>query len=421
MHSRISSRESEKASPARSGGVDYGWRLHGRPVGVLSDRSFHLLPDSRAASAKMLAPYGVETKDLVSCLQCGMCTASCNLVEEGNQFPRHEMTLVQLGQRDRLLASTSIWHCYNCSDCSSSCPAEAGPGRVMAAVRRMAIEHYAFPGFLARAFGRPKFLPLLLLVAAALVLAAIAAGGSLSPEAGPVRYAAMFPHAALNLFFSFFTGLAVLGAARGVGRIWRAFVGEPLWRADKLQLARSLGAAFREIFTHKKFSECQQFPTSRWAHMAIVAGFGALATLAGTAALLILLGAPYPLPVLSPLKIAGNIAGALLLAGVACFMVQRMTSSTKGDRGDWFDWALLSGLAIVAVTGGLCEVFRYTGAPALAYPTYFVHLVFVFALLMGLPYSKLAHALYRTVAMTARRYGEPGLSLPARSPGKEAA
>jgi quinone-modifying oxidoreductase subunit QmoC len=61
-------------------------------------------------------------------------------------------------------------------------------------------------------------------------------------------------------------------------------------------------------------------------------------------------------------------------------------------------------LLLVSVTGMLTEVFRYADIATLAYPTYFVHLVFACVLLVGLPYSKLAHVIYRTLALTARRY-----------------
>jgi len=50
------------------------------------------------------------------------------------------------------------------------------------------------------------------------------------------------------------------------------------------------------------------------------------------------------------------------------------------------------------------EVFRYANVAMLAYPTYFLHLVFVFVLLAGAANSKLAHVFYRTIALTAEQY-----------------
>jgi quinone-modifying oxidoreductase subunit QmoC len=126
--------------------------------------------------------------------------------------------------------------------------------------------------------------------------------------------------------------------------------------------------------------------------------------LAGVVAVLVPFGVPYPFPVLHPLKVVGNLAGVLLILGSVYFLYQRRRASRDGDPSSWFDWALLLDLLLVSVTGMLAEVFRYTNIAALAYPTYFVHLVFVFVLLVGLPYSKFAHAVYRTLALVARRY-----------------
>jgi len=47
---------------------------------------------------------------------------------------------------------------------------------------------------------------------------------------------------------------------------------------------------------------------------------------------------------------------------------------------------------------------RLAGIAGLAYPVYFIHLVFVFSLFLYLPYSKLAHIFYRAAAICFAKY-----------------
>ena len=68
---------------AKQAPKDYGWRFHGQPVAVLKDRSFRLYSGS-AAGTTLLLPYGNGTASLTSCLQCGACTARCDLADEAN-------------------------------------------------------------------------------------------------------------------------------------------------------------------------------------------------------------------------------------------------------------------------------------------------------------------------------------------------
>jgi quinone-modifying oxidoreductase subunit QmoC len=383
---------------------DYGWRLHGQPVGVLKDRSFALYSTAEATATALLRPYGDGTATLMSCLQCGACTARCNLAEGPHRFPQRQMTLLQLGQKEDLVADLSIWLCYNCGECSSTCPVNVRPGHIMAGIRQLAVEHYATPRFAARLLNRARYRPLAFLLSIVLLLAVILFGGSLTPQASPVRFASMLPHRTLNLFFGAVAGLVILGASLGATRAWKTLLGETLFAADPRRFLRAAWAATGEILTQKRAKECQQFPLSRWAHLSILYGFLTLLALSGLAAILVVTGASYPLPAWHPFKIVANLGAALLIVGALYFLFQRQRDSRKGNESSWSDWALLADLMLVGVTGVLTEIFRYSNSARLAYPTYFVHLACVMVLLASLPYSKLGHAIYRGLALTAWQY-----------------
>ncbi len=59
---------------------------------------------------------------------------------------------------------------------------------------------------------------------------------------------------------------------------------------------------------------------------------------------------------------------------------------------------------MIAASGILSWVTRVADQAELAYPIYFIHLVFVFSLFIYLPYSKLAHMFYRGAALCFVRY-----------------
>jgi quinone-modifying oxidoreductase subunit QmoC len=314
------------------------------------------------------------------------------------------MNLFQLGQHQRLLDDPTVWHCYNCGDCSTRCPSGAKPGRLMGAIRQMAVEHFAFPGFVARCVNRPQRWWLMFAVAAMFVVGVIAMGGTFRPAAGQVRYASMLPHLPLNLFFSALTGLALAALAMGASRAWATYQGQTLWQAGPRRFLRALGAVVAEVLAHRRFSDCAEDRPRRYAHLGLFYGFLGLAGLAGVAAVLLATGGQYPFPALHPLKILGNVAAAMMILGTAYFVCQRWAAARRDEPSTYFDWLLLLNLLLVGASGVLCEAFRYWNVPLLAYPAYFLHLVLVFVLFASAPYSKLAHVGYRTLALTSRQY-----------------
>jgi quinone-modifying oxidoreductase subunit QmoC len=76
----------------------------------------------------------------------------------------------------------------------------------------------------------------------------------------------------------------------------------------------------------------------------------------------------------------------------------------KDQTSTYKDWYLLGLVLGLGVTGVLTEATRLGGLAGLTYFMYFIHLVFVFNLFAFLPFSKLAHLVYRTVAMTYNEY-----------------
>ena len=91
-----------------------------------------------------LKQFGVE--DAATCFNCGNCTAVCSLSSEAAPFPRKVIRYLQLGLKDKLVASPEPWLCYYCGDCSETCPRQANPGEVMMGLRRYLTSMYDWTG-----------------------------------------------------------------------------------------------------------------------------------------------------------------------------------------------------------------------------------------------------------------------------------
>jgi len=367
--------------------------------------------------------------DLKKCFQCATCSVVCELSTGPTPFPRKEMIWTQWGLKDRLVADPDVWQCHQCNDCSTKCPRGARPGDVLAALRQECVAHYAVPRFLADWANQIKYLPVMLAIPLVLLLLALAVKGPLGeikPLAAlldladhPGFYAWLFPHWLLIGFYSFFWGLAMLGALLGVIRFWRA-----MKAADEssgkyqpvLGIVPSVIRALTPIFTHEKFSKCQTKASRQLAHLGVFYGFVALFIVSVWAVIALYGINPfipdhendlvYPFAQWNPWKILANLGAIALIAGCVMAIQDRLKQEEEAGASTSFDWLFVGLLLAVGVTGLLTEGLRLVAEPAgvaglnaLAYVVYFVHLVLVFDLLVYLPYSKFAHILYRTVAL----------------------
>ncbi|MFZ3170851.1 MAG: 4Fe-4S dicluster domain-containing protein [Carboxydocellales bacterium] len=72
------------------------------------------------------------------CYQCKKCSAGCPIAELGDLQTSEVIRLIQLGQRDQLLASNRIWLCLSCHTCEARCPNEIDTAAVIDVLKQMA-------------------------------------------------------------------------------------------------------------------------------------------------------------------------------------------------------------------------------------------------------------------------------------------
>lgn len=72
---------------------------------------------------------------ILSCYQCGKCTAGCPAAFAMDYGPRTIVRFLQLGMWEQALSSHSIWICAACETCSSRCPRGVEPAKMMDALR----------------------------------------------------------------------------------------------------------------------------------------------------------------------------------------------------------------------------------------------------------------------------------------------
>jgi len=77
----------------------------------------------------------ISGQNLLSCYQCGMCSAGCPMSFAMDLKPSQIMRLVQLGLEEDIAKSKTIWLCASCLTCSVRCPRGVDICKVMEALR----------------------------------------------------------------------------------------------------------------------------------------------------------------------------------------------------------------------------------------------------------------------------------------------
>jgi len=373
----------------------------------MADSNF-LEPD--VGFIKELAGLGGDT--LKKCFQCATCSVVCPISPDNKPFPRKEMIAASWGLKDRLVADYDIWLCHNCGDCTTLCPRGAKPGEVLGAVRSYAISDYAVPKGLGKAVNDPKKLPVLLAVPVVifLVLGLITGLLDFSPGGHEISHGHFFSTWLVDMIFIPLTIWVVVIFALGLKRFINDIHQNALLtgKTDKKELVagefiKALIAVIPTILSHNKFSECGENKDRATAHLLVLYSFIGLFIVTNIFFFVLYgLGQHGPYSQLNPVKWLANLSGIALVVGSGLMIKNRLGKTDQ--TSSYIDWSLLGLVFGLGATGLLAEITRLAHLAAISYAIYFIHLVLVFMLFAFIPFSKLAHLVYRTVAMAYAEY-----------------
>ncbi len=358
-------------------------------------------------------------EDLKKCYQCATCSVACPISPDNKPFPRKEMIAASWGLKDKLVGNADIWLCHNCGDCSVRCPREAKPGDVLTAVRAYAIQEYARPKWLAQAVNDPKKLPILAAIPAVLFLVVGSITGLLnfSPDlSGGIAHYKFFSTWLVDMHMVpaaiFMAAVFALSLKRFIADIHQNALLEGKTSKQTIEPAGFLAALVKVIPTilkHSKFSECSENNDRQIAHLLTLWGF--VGCFIVTSVIFLVMYGSYLTPAgpihgpwsqLNPIKWLANLAGIAIVVGTGLLIKNRLSKPEQvTGYKDWYLIYLAFGLGL---TGLLTELTRLAGWVPVTFTLYFIHLILVFFLICYLPFSKMAHIVYRTVAMAYNEY-----------------
>ncbi|MEO6959244.1 MAG: tricarballylate utilization 4Fe-4S protein TcuB, partial [Burkholderiaceae bacterium] len=306
--------------------------------------------------------------------------------------------------------------CHNCGACLHSCQYAAphefavNVPRAMARVRMQTYVEYAWParfGALYKRAGLTTALAVGAGLALFLVLVLII-NGSLwhAPLAG--NFYAIFPHNTLVLMFGAVFGFAVLALMIGGVRFWRD-ISPPEELQNGTEAIASATEAAKDVLTLRYLggghgegcnNEDDRFTLwrRRFHHLTF---YGFMFCFAATSVATIyhyFLAWHAPYPVISLPVILGIIGGIGLFIGpIGLLWMNIRRDPEHGDASQKpMDRGFIALLFLTGLTGLALLVLRDTGGMAL---TLAIHLGFVMAMFLTMPYGKFAHGVYRSVAL----------------------
>ncbi|WP_209443281.1 tricarballylate utilization 4Fe-4S protein TcuB [Falsiroseomonas frigidaquae] len=304
--------------------------------------------------------------------------------------------------------------CHNCKGCYHACqyaPPHAFGINIpatFATIRQESYAEFAWPSGMGRLFERNGTLvagAATLFVTLALVLTVLIRDPAVlfSAQTGTGAFFRIIPLWLINLLAGGSFGFAVVAMAMGAIRYWRGTGG----MGGSFQPQPAVDAAV-DVLTLRNLGGgghgCNDLDDSfaqhrRWLHQAMFFGFMLCFAATSTGAIYHhVFGWRSPHDFLSLPVQFGTWGGVLLCIGTAGLLwVKTVTDPAPVARklmGG--EYALLGLLFLIGSTGLLLLVVRHTGAMGIMLA---LHFGLVLALFVVLPYSKMVHGIYRSIAL----------------------
>lgn len=343
-------------------------------------------------------------RQLAICNACRYCEGLCAV------FPALERrTLLSVDDVTQLANL-----CHDCRACYDACmyapPHEFDLNlpKALAAVRVADNRRYMWPGTAPRLL-RGRLAAAVGIPVVAIILLAIAAGhaglsGLVATPSGAGSPYTLIPYPVLLAVAGVPALFAIVVMAAGARRFWRDTGGSPAiltsgairqMIADAVTLRYLRGGGIGCYYER----DDEPSPVRRHLHFLISGGFGLcfLSTIAA-GVMQDFAGIDPPYPLLSVPVISGLIGGIAMAAGCTALLVVKTGSSrdTTTEHMVAKDYAFLTSLDVLAITGLLTLVTRDTPAFGIVL---IVHLVAVAFTFLAAPYSKFTHFIYRTLAL----------------------
>lgn len=355
---------------------------------------------------------------LEKCINCGNCTAICSLSKDSDRFPRHMIRMAQLGMKDELLGSQELWLCYNCGDCSETCPQGAEPANFMAAARCYAVTHYA-PLKIGNLFCKRPLVGGLIAFLMVIFFSIFMYGERQIVATDQLKLFGFIPYELIHTaglvamiavgLLSVVTILTMMSRIARVNNLsfrnflkgsqmhwfrafWDAVVVQSLWQKryrEECEAPENMGAWY----------------LSKWfVHAATMWGFLGLLFATALNYFLDIIGVKATgtfVPIWYPTRLIGTLSGLLFMYGVTVLLYKRWKSVDKAHSFSRpSDYIFLTLLWLSGITGFIIEIALYLpGAPMWGYWMFIFHVAVSITLLLLLPFTKFAHAIYRIVAL----------------------